>query len=127
MIFIDLMKQMIYFDILREGFIESRIRVLIQYVESYPAVKLAHPYPEFFFGDRSKSQFPKNSPESLRTSSFFYIGIVLEKKEIFGQSFVDLSGPVQNFEDLVKNWTDRKESMNIDAMLIKRFVVFSLS
>jgi len=91
-----------------EGWIESRLRFLIQYLEQTENLHYAHPYP---------SPFQHNSLEGetvrLWASSFF-LGLLLNlPKDSTGPKTVDLTPAVREFTQAVKEWPPRTTSMDI--------------
>ncbi|KAL9648156.1 hypothetical protein ABK040_012689 [Willaertia magna] len=83
------------------GFIESKIRFLIQKLEIVPNLNI-HIFPGEFGGPKSDSNF----------SSSFFIGIDYKKQKTGEPAEVDLSLALIDFDMQISGFSDKKDTMN---------------
>lgn len=82
------------------GFIQSKIRFFIQKLETVPSLTV-HIYPDYFHN---------HQPANNLFSSHFLIGLEYKKPKP-GEAVVDLSPQLQEFEKMLLEWPDKKDTM----------------
>ncbi|XP_065559576.1 poly(A) polymerase type 3-like [Artemia franciscana] len=94
------------------GLVESKIRILIQSLDTNSVIKLAHISPE---------QYEPLESEKDSVTTIWFIGLEFEKTENLS---IDLTFDIQNFIQLVHKSAAHqqkfKEGMKIDAKYVKR-------
>jgi len=84
------------------GWIESKLRILISNLEQTEGIKGARPYP---------NSFPE--PTVYMFSCTFYIGLLGVGRN------VDLAPPVYSFKDMIYEWVEKIEGMDLVIIAVK--------
>lgn len=99
----------------REGWIESKLRFLIQNLEQTPNVKYAMPNP---------TAFPCNYVEKDTTiwCTSFFMGLILDlsSDSSSGPKTINLTPAVSEFVAAVKEWPSRTPTMDIRVKYVRR-------
>ncbi|KAL6041167.1 polynucleotide adenylyltransferase [Balamuthia mandrillaris] len=104
-----------------EGWVESKLRLLIKKLEITPLLKTAHPFPVSY-------NIPDHGKPKWEYSSTFFMGITFNiSKNTNGPRNVDLTPPVLEFTTLVREWQARvPESMDIRVHYVKKNMLPSI-
>lgn len=89
----------------REGWVESRLRILANRLEMTPNVKYAQP-------------FTDNCKGSGEWSTMFFLGLVFSVRQ--PGSSVDLTPAVSSFTAEVKSWPQRTLTMDLNISYLRQ-------
>lgn len=99
-----------------EGWIESRLRFLIQHLEQTPYVKYATPFPKCFQSNVEEDGVVKQ----YRSSFFLGLTLDLTSNPGEGRPKVDLTPAVSTFTAQVKDWAGKAEAMEVRVRNLRR-------
>ncbi|KJE96788.1 poly(A) polymerase [Capsaspora owczarzaki ATCC 30864] len=80
-----------------EGFVESKLRMFLQWLESAPGVDYVHPYPKTF------SQTDTTESGQPVYLTIFYFGMMFKKQEGTDPRVIELGNIVRDFREAIKN------------------------
>jgi poly(A) polymerase len=94
-----------------EGLVESKVRLLIQKLESTQYVQYAHPFPCSFAN-------PQQPDAKYPHVSAFFVGLVFDLPK-GGPRSVDLTSAVSDFSYTVKEWPGRTPGMDVHVYYLR--------
>ena len=97
----------------RDGFVESRIRILILEFEKTPNLMYAVPSTDKF-----------SDPNGPPTNQSYFLGLVMKKVPDSNDKTIDLSYAVSSFTTLLTSYPNYLPTMQIAITYKKRFVAF---
>lgn len=85
------------------GFVESRMRLLVNKLEFADVSMNLHPFPQSFM---------RPSTESNKFSSLLFIGVEFPDLKSSGRKDIDLRTPIQDFEIQISDWPGKRDTMH---------------